>query len=286
MMTDLLASLRLPSAARLSVLIAIVMPATAVSGVAWAGPFETRYGISIAGLPVGSATMSGAVNGSTYSVTLRAQLTGVAGAVTSGRGAADVSGSIAGSRLLSNGYALSASNSELTRTIQMSMSGGTIQRVAINPPFEERPDRIVVTDVHRRGVVDPVSALLMPVVSKGPALGTANCNRTLPVFDGVQRFDIVLTSAGTQQLKDETTGYVGESIVCAARYRPIAGHRPNRPAVKFMTDNRDMRVWLVPVAGTKTLVPWRISVRTQVGTVLIEAEKATGVAAEETARLN
>ncbi|HEY0354042.1 MAG TPA: DUF3108 domain-containing protein, partial [Enterovirga sp.] len=59
---------------------------------------------------------------------------------------------------------------------------------------------------------------------------------------------------------------------CNARYIPIAGHRAERPAVKFMTENRDMSVWLAPVEGARVLVPLRISVRTMIGTTVIEAE--------------
>ena len=55
----------------------------------------------------------------------------------------------------------------------------------------------------------------------------------------------------------------------------IAGHRPDRPGVKFMEENRDMSVWLAPVEGTRVLVPMRISVRTTLGTNIIEATRWT-----------
>ena len=32
----------------------------------------------------------------------------------------------------------------------------------IEPPLDEKPDRVPLKDAHKRGVVDPVSALLMP----------------------------------------------------------------------------------------------------------------------------
>jgi hypothetical protein len=67
-------------------------------------------------------------------------------------------------------------------------------------------------------------------------------------------------------------GYVGNVLVCNARYVPIAGHRPGRPAVQFMVENRDMSVWLAPVEGARVLVPLRIAVRTMIGTSVIEAQ--------------
>jgi len=38
-----------------------------------------------------------------------------------------------------------------------------------------------------------------------------------------------------------------------------------------MIANRDMDVWLAPVNGGKLLVPYRISVKTMIGTTIIEA---------------
>jgi hypothetical protein len=62
-------------------------------------------------------------------------------------------------------------------------------------------------------------------------------------------------------------------LVCNARYVPIAGHRTERPSTKFMQENRDMDVWLAPVPEARVLVPLRISVRTMIGTSVIEASR-------------
>ncbi len=219
-----------------------------------AGPVEARYQISVAGLVVGAAQFSGDISDRAYRATLNAQLTGLAGALSSGRGAVQVSGALQAGRPLSNGYALSANNSQISRTIQIAMAQGNIGQVAIEPPFEPKDDRVPVLEHHRRNVADPVSALLMPVAGNGDMLSPQNCNRTIPVFDGVQRFDIIMSSAGARPVNEPQRGYVGHALVCNVRYAPIAGHRPI-PATEFMTKNRDMSVWLVPVEGSRTLIP-------------------------------
>ena len=61
--------------------------------------------------------------------------------------------------------------------------------------------------------------------------------------------------------------------ICAARYVPIAGHRRDRPATKFMEENKDIEVWLAPVGDAKVLMPFRISLRTMVGTAVAEASE-------------
>ncbi|MCA3564643.1 MAG: DUF3108 domain-containing protein [Methylocystis sp.] len=249
-----------------------------------AGPVEARYLVTIAGLHIGTALFSGTISPQAYQTGLTAQLTGLAGALTSGRGAVSVSGLLQGNRSLSNGYALSANNSQIRRTIQIAMNAGNISQVLIDPPFEPRDDRVPVLEHHRRNVADPVSALLMPVAGSGDMLASENCNRTIPVFDGVQRFDITLTHAETVTVNEPRKGYVGHALVCRARYAPVAGHRP-LPATEYMANNRDMSVWLVPVEGSRTLIPYRIQVKTQIGNLIIDAQSIRGLSVDATASI-
>jgi hypothetical protein len=60
-------------------------------------------------------------------------------------------------------------------------------------------------------------------------------------------------------------------LVCNVRYVPIAGHRPARPATKFMTENKDISVWLAPVESQRVLVPVRIALQTMLGMGVAEA---------------
>jgi hypothetical protein len=70
-----------------------------------------------------------------------------------------------------------------------------------------------------------------------------------------------------------TQGYSGPVAVCAARYTPIAGHRPDRASTKFMAANKAMEVWLAPVGASGFVAPYRISVKTQIGTVVLDAQE-------------
>jgi len=234
------------------------------------------YAISLAGIPIGQADLSGQVDTDAYRIKVEARLTGFATVVSNGRGAAQASGGVGTGRVLSNGYALTASNSEMTRTIQIGLSSGNVGAVRVEPPFEPKPDAIPIKDDDKRNVLDPVSALLMPMTASTP-LNPANCNRTLPVFDGAQRFDVVLTYSATKTVASGS--FNGPVLVCKARYIPVAGHRPLRKTTKFMADNRDMEAWLAPVEGTRMLLPYRISVKTLIGTAVIEAQSFEGMTA-------
>lgn len=230
------------------------------------------YRITLAGLTLGEADLAGTFEDDRYRVQLKAQLTGLAGMFTSsGRGGGVATGTISGTRLLSSGFAATGKSGGSERVVRMAVTGGNAGDVDITPPFEPRPDRVPVSDADRRNIVDPLGGLLAVVPNRAKADDAANCNHTVPVFDGTQRFDVVLSYAETKAV--QRPGFTGNVIVCNARYVPISGHRPERWAVKFMAQNRDMSVWLAPVQGTRLLVPLRISVMTFFGMSVVEAER-------------
>ncbi|CAO4176282.1 DUF3108 domain-containing protein [Methylorubrum populi] len=233
------------------------------------------YSVNLAGIPIGNAQLTGAFEGARYRMDVSAVLTGLVGAVTGGQGSARSSGGISGGNAapLPNSFAIATRTSNSGIAVRMALANGNVTQAEITPPLLDTGDRVPVTAAAKRGVIDPASALMMPARARAELTDPENCNRTLPVFDGATRFNVVLSYGETRQV--EKPGYSGPVLVCNARYVAIAGHRPDRPGVKFMEENRDMSVWLAPVEGTRVLVPMRISVRTTLGTNIIEATRWT-----------
>jgi hypothetical protein len=234
---------------------------------------DVLYEVSLAGLPIGTATLSGKLDPESYRLEVRAKLTGLAGLITNGKGAGIATGSAATGKILPATYALSSAGSSGSVLVRMALNQGKVEAVEITPPLAPKADRVPLLDEHRRGILDPVSALLMPQATRGSGLDASACNRTLPVFDGAGRFDVTLSSAGTRNVA--VPGYAGPVAVCSARYTPIAGHRTGRKSTQFMAANREMEAWLAPVEGTRFLVPYRIQIRTMVGITTIEAARFT-----------
>ena len=251
-------------------------------GEAGAGSLKVDYGLWLAGLPLGQADLSTQIDGDRYRAEVKVRLTGLAGAVTGGRAAAHATGQVAGGRVVPGGFAITSASSSAQRSIRMGLERGNVTTVDITPPLEDKGDRVPVTEAHQRAIVDPVSALVMPASGRGDLTDPSLCNRTLSVFDGGARFDVVLSYAETRQAA--LGGYTGPVLVCSARYVPVAGHRPDRPGTKFMTDNRDMSVWLAPVPGERVLVPLRIQVATTAGNTVIEATRWTPEAGQASLR--
>lgn len=235
-----------------------------------AASLAVDYTIALAGLRIGTARLAGAFDRDAYQVDVSATLTGLVGAITGGQGSARSSGAL-GALPLPQTFAIATRTASSGIAVRMALSHGNVIQTEITPPLVDMQDRVPVTAGAKRGIVDPASALLMPARGAGPLLDPANCDRTLPLFDGATRFNVVLSYAETREV--QKPGYAGPVLVCNARYQAIGGHRPDRPGVKFMEDNREMSVWLAPVEGTRLLVPLRISVLTEIGTNIIEATR-------------
>lgn len=232
---------------------------------------HATYSVSLVGLPIGVANLDVHLTPSSYSIDAHAKITGLAYLFSRARGASTGAGSIVGDRVVPSAFATVASNANMTRTIRMSLAANTVTGVDITPPFDDKPDRVPLTPSDERGVVDPVGAVVLPVPGNGPLIGPASCDRKIPVFDGYTRFDVTLAYVGQRDVSAK--GYNGPVAVCAVRYVPIAGHRRDRPATKFMADNKDLEVWLAPVANSRVLLPFRVAARTMVGMTVIEASE-------------
>jgi hypothetical protein len=148
----------------------------------------------------------------------------------------------------------------------MSLEGGNVTELKIEavPPAT---DRVALTDAHRLGVSDPLSALLMPAPR---AFGAEACQRTLPIFDGRRRFDLKLSYKRMDRVKAEK-GYAGPAAVCAVAFKPLAGHRTSSSLVKYLSGGRQIELWLAPVAGAQLLVPFKLVIHNMLGNFVVQA---------------
>ncbi len=62
-------------------------------------------------------------------------------------------------------------------------------------------------------------------------------------------------------------------VVCSVGYEPIVGHRASTPLVKYLSEGREMEIALAPVAGTRLLAPFRVSVVSLLANLVIQADR-------------
>jgi hypothetical protein len=231
---------------------------------------EARYTVSLAGIPLGTGVWVIDIAPDQYTAVASGRTTGLVKLVADGSGSGGARGTIAGASMLPTSYASSTTSDKRSDEVRMTLRAGAVKDVAAEPPLEPSPDRVPVTEAHRKGVVDPMSAAIMPVAGKGEVLAPDACKRKLAIFDGRQRVDIDLVFKRMDQVKADK-GYQGPVVVCAVLYTPVAGHRPERPAIKYLIAQRDMEMWLAPITGTRVLVPFRFSVPTPFGLGVLQA---------------
>lgn len=251
-----------------------VAAATALGAVLSAAPIavaspsasETKalYDVSFMGFGIAKGSLAIRVDGGSYAAKLHISTSGLARIISSEESYATAKGRF-GRSLNPASYELMSRGDKVTQ-VTMGISGGRIKRLDAVPELTERDDRIPVTQAHKRGVIDPLSAALVPVAGKG---GKEVCDRTLPIFDGWTRYDIKLSYKGTKPI--DMPGFKGDAIVCGVRWVPVAGHREGNKSTKFMESNKDLEAWFVPAAEEGLMVPYKISVKTMKGMLVVQA---------------
>lgn len=238
---------------------------------AWAeGRLTAKYSLTVAGVEIGRASIAVDAGDTSYQVVGSGKVTGIMRAVSAGKGSAAAKGAITVNKLAPQIYAMSAEADGKAESVRLAMVGGAAKEVDVEPPIKPLPDRVEVTEAHLANIMDPVSGAFIYVPGTADLLSAAACDRSIPVFDGRQRYDVSLTFLRIEQVKAGKT-YAGPAVVCRAGYAPVSGHRPTRSTVKYMMENKDMYVWLVPIAGTRLLAPFRVSIATMIGTAVLEA---------------
>jgi hypothetical protein len=230
-----------------------------------------KYGAALTGIPVGRGEFILDINSDGYAVAGSAQVAGLAKLVSRGKGSTTSRGTFVDGKVSPVSYSTSSESDKKSEQIRMSLENNTVKEYSVLPPQDPSPDRIPVTEENRTGIVDPMSAAIISVPGTGDMLAKENCNRTVAIFDGKQRYDLVFHYESTEQVKD-VKGYSGPMLVCRVDYKAVAGHRPDRIQVKFMEANKSIYVGLAPVAGTRVLFPMRVSFMTMIGIVVVEAE--------------
>jgi hypothetical protein len=250
----------------------------AVSALALAGAgqahaqakLDARYSVSLAGIPLGSGSWVIDIAPDQYTAVATGRTSGLVKLIADGSGSTGARGALVGAKVIPSSYMSHTSSEKKPDEVRMSLQNGVVKDVMAEPPLVPSPDRVPVTDAHRKGVMDPMSATIMPVAGTGETLTPDACKRKLAIFDGRQRADIDLVFKRMDQVHADK-GYQGPVVVCQVLYTPIAGHRPERPAIKYLIAQRDMEMWLAPIAGTRVLVPFRFSVPTPFGVGLLQA---------------
>lgn len=238
--------------------------------VAAQGKLEAQYEATLSGIPVGKGGWNIEIQDDVFSAAASGGTSGLLKSIANGSGTGASQGRVVNGALVATGYQASTTTSKKTEQIHITLDKGNVKDFAILPEPPVDPDRIVVTDAHRRGVWDPMTASLVRVPGTGDPVSAEACHGSAPVFDGRMRYELKLDFKRMETVKAEK-GYHGPVVVCSLFFVPVAGYIPDRPVIKYLAAQRNIEIAFAPIAGTRILVPFWLKVPTPLGPAMLEA---------------
>jgi hypothetical protein len=251
----------------LALLVAVLAPAEPAAA---QGRLEARYEVSLAGIPIGKGAWVIDIGDDQYSAAASGGTSGLMKTFAGGSGSGASQGRVVNGAFVPASYSATTNSSKKSETIRMTLAGGNVKESAIDPVPGVDPDRIPITEAHRHGVFDPMTGSLLRVPGTADPVSPEACHATTSIFDGRMRYDLKLDFKRMATVQAEK-GYQGPVVVCAIYFSPIAGYIPDRAAIKYLAAQRNMEVWLAPIAGTRVLVPFKMTIPTPLGTGTLEA---------------
>jgi hypothetical protein len=229
---------------------------------------EATYRVDLSALNLGEAHVTADLNGSAYEVRAKGRFSLVTGMLYRASGTTMSAGTLSKSGPQPAKFTLSYEGGSKKEMRQLRFADGAVSDISIVPRKKHNPrHRVPITKEQLENVLDPLTAAFLYARSGGPPGDIGVCRQTVPVFDGKQRFDIVLKPKRTDVVDNDAPAELSGSVaVCQVKYVPIGGYRPDHPGIKFMTETDDIEVWLVPVPGSSLYIPYRVVMPTAWGT--------------------
>jgi Protein of unknown function (DUF3108) len=234
------------------------------------GKLDARYIVTLSGLPIGQGAWVIDIGDDHFTASASGATAGLLRVFASGQGQSASRGAVSGGQLVPSTYASRIVTGDKPDEVRMTISAGNVKELSANPPTVASPDRVPVTEAHRHGISDPMTASLIRVPGSGDTFVPQACQRTLTIFDGRMRYDLQLVFKRLDRVRSDR-GYQGLAVVCAVYFSPIAGYVRDRYAIKYLAQLRDTEVWLVPIAGTRVMVPFRTTLTTPIGLGVLQA---------------
>ncbi len=246
--------------------IVVSMPSLALADVL---RHETRYRVSLAGLPIARADFKTEVTGKQF--TIRGDITsaGLADLVTSIDAKTDVTGVVNDSKLQATHYTLFYKSGKRERTYDVAYTNGNVTSNTITPEPKRPGTWVPITESDLKSVLDPISGMIFPIT---PSLNL--CNQTLAVFDGEMRMDLKLSPKGSHPFSTE--GFKGKTIACGVRFTPKSGYKSTRKDYLYLAKSDNMEIWFAKADTMNVYAPVYVRIPTQYGTVTITAVKYGG----------
>ena len=254
--------------AGLSLAAGVAGSGTAAAAESWPANVRALYEISFNGFNVGTFEFESQAESQSYTLTANAHLSVLLGAFT-WNGETRSFGTIVNQAPKPASFTFDFRSNLRAGSTKLGFSDGAVTNISNLPPMIASAPTIPVREQHLKGVVDPLSAIMM--LSRSPSADP--CDRRIPIFAGKERFDLLFSRKGEMRVIEQApSGQPVVAHVCRVRYLPIAGHKIDTET-KFMTANDAIEVALRPVPSANVFVPYQISIPTMAGSATIVSKR-------------
>lgn len=233
----------------------------------WPTSVAAKYKLSFGGFEVGTYRFQSTSNGKTYETTGSADVSALFGAFK-WKGGIESRGTLGPNAPAPTGYKLSFKSKSKAGSVTLGFDKIGVKSVELEPPKPPHPDAVPVKAEHLKSVLDPMSSIL--AMTHGT--GDDPCDRTIPIFDGKVRFNLVMSAKGEQRIKEEQPSGQPKALkVCKVKYVPLAGHKP-KDFAKPWVDYDSMEISLRPIPSANVYVPYTVTIPTTLGAAVMSAE--------------
>jgi hypothetical protein len=221
---------------------------------------DASYVVNLGGNIIANAKFHFVDDGSAYSLSLDANVSGVAQLVASGVANVDSTGTVTADGLRSNSFDLLTRSGGDEFTIRVQYQKAAVTAFMINPPITNNIDRIPIERKQLSGVND----FLASFIRKG-SLDRSLCAYKARIFTGVERFDLDFSYARDDVATSKRTGYQGPVVLCNVKYKPIAGHYTTSEITNSLAQDDRILVWFAPLGDSGYVIPYRVLLTTSMG---------------------
>src|SRR5260370_18279425 len=156
------------------------------------GKLDARYEARLAGIPVGKGAWTIEIADDAFFAAASGGTSGLLKAFAGGSGTGAAQGRVVNGALVSTNYSATTTTSKKSEAIRIVMSNGNVKDYAIEPEPPVDPDRLPITDAHRRGVYDPMTGSMLRGPGSGAPLSPEACRTGAAIFDGRMPYDLKL----------------------------------------------------------------------------------------------
>ena len=229
--------------------------------------FKGDYVVSFLGMTVARSQFTSTIDGDTVTVKGNLSSAGIGAFFDSTTASSSFSGRIDGNAIVPTSFHTNYTSGKKKKSTTISFSGGNVTRTVNVPPLKKRPKWAPLKAGDLNGVLDPISATLIRANGPGEV-----CRRTIKVYDGEMRANLVLSPASTGKVP----GFGADAVTCTAKFVPVSGYRPDSKSLAYLKNQSRIIISFAPLGETGVYAPVRASIGTKVGTVSIVARQNKG----------